>query len=142
MITFRKRNHNIPELNTSALPDLIFSVLFFFMIVTHMRNVPLILHYEVPNGKELQKAHKPNAIYICIDAKGKVQLGSDVIEAKMLSQKLQSLREGLSEEALEEQQVIIRADRKSPMHVISTVKDQLRSANCLKITYSASEITK
>lgn len=141
MITFRKRNHDIPELNTSALPDLIFSVLFFFMIVTHMRNIPLILRYEVPNGKELQKAHKQNAIYICVDAKGQVQLGSDVIEASTLAKRLTSMRESISSDAQEEQQVIIRADRKAPMHVISQIKDQLRTANCLRVTFSASELS-
>lgn len=141
MITFRKRNHDIPELNTSALPDLIFSVLFFFMIVTHMRNIPLILHYEVPNGKELQKAHKQNAIYICVDSKGQVQLGSNIIDVNTLAKSLISIRENTSPDLQEEQQVIIRADRKAPMHIISKIKDQLRSANCLRVTYSASELT-
>ena len=41
MIRFCKKSHDVPELNTSSLPDLIFSVLFFFMIVTHMRQVTL-----------------------------------------------------------------------------------------------------
>ena len=31
----------MPELNTSSLPDLIFTMLFFFMIVTTMREVTL-----------------------------------------------------------------------------------------------------
>ena len=36
---FRRKKHEMPGLNTAALPDLIFTVLFFFMIVTHMRDV-------------------------------------------------------------------------------------------------------
>ena len=32
-----KGKAEMPELNTSSLPDLIFSILFFFMIVTSMR---------------------------------------------------------------------------------------------------------
>ena len=35
---FKRRSHEVPGLNTSSLPDLIFTVLFFFMIVTHMRH--------------------------------------------------------------------------------------------------------
>ena len=35
----RRREHEVPELNMAALPDLIFTVLFFFMIVTHMLDV-------------------------------------------------------------------------------------------------------
>ena len=56
---FRRRERKMPGLNTAALPDLIFTVLFFFMIVTHMRDVDLLVHYDLPNGTEVQKlAHK------------------------------------------------------------------------------------
>lgn len=37
MSRFRRSRPEMPGLNTASLPDLIFSVLFFFMIVTHMR---------------------------------------------------------------------------------------------------------
>ena len=38
----------MPELNTSSLPDLIFTMLFFFMIVTTMREVTLKVQFQVP----------------------------------------------------------------------------------------------
>ena len=37
MRLYRSRKHEIPALNTASLPDLIFSILFFFMLVVHMR---------------------------------------------------------------------------------------------------------
>ena len=43
----------MPELNTSSLPDLIFTMLFFFMIVTTMREVTLKVQFQVPQGTEL-----------------------------------------------------------------------------------------
>ena len=58
MIRFRKKSHDVPELNTSSLPDLIFSVLFFFMIVTHMRQVTLKVECRVPQGKNLVRLTK------------------------------------------------------------------------------------
>jgi len=36
MSIYRRRKHDIPELNTASLPDLIFTILFFFMLVTHV----------------------------------------------------------------------------------------------------------
>ena len=64
---FHRNNHEVPALNTSSLPDLIFTVLFFFMIVTHMRDVELKVRYEVPQGTELQKlTHKSAVIYIYV----------------------------------------------------------------------------
>ena len=39
---FRNRSQrSMPQLNTSSLPDLIFTVLFFFMVVTHMRKTTI-----------------------------------------------------------------------------------------------------
>ena len=44
----------MPALNTSSLPDLIFTLLFFFMIVTTMREVSLKVEFKVPQGTELE----------------------------------------------------------------------------------------
>ena len=58
---------DVPMLNTSSLPDLIFTVLFFFMIVTHMREVTLKVYYEVPQGTEIQKlGHKASIVQIYV----------------------------------------------------------------------------
>ena len=48
----------MPELNTSSLPDLIFTMLFFFMIVTTMREVTLKVQFRVPLATELEKLEK------------------------------------------------------------------------------------
>ena len=53
----QRRQHEVPTLNTSSLPDLIFTVLFFFMIVTHMRKVTLKVEYALPQGTELTRCH-------------------------------------------------------------------------------------
>ena len=63
----RHHSRELPGLNTAALPDLIFTVLFFFMIVTHMRDVDPQVRYQVPQGTELQKLnHKSSVSYIYI----------------------------------------------------------------------------
>ena len=58
MSRFRPSKHEVPGLNTASLPDLIFSVLFFFMIVTHMRTETLKVTYRVPQGRELARLVK------------------------------------------------------------------------------------
>ncbi len=62
MMNFHKKSHEVPGLNTSSLPDLIFSVLFFFMIVTHMRQVTLKVDCRLPQGKELTRLTKKSAV--------------------------------------------------------------------------------
>ena len=64
---FRRREHAMPELNLASLPDLIFTVLFFFMIVTHMRDVQLKVSYQVPQATQVQKlTHKSSVTYIYV----------------------------------------------------------------------------
>ena len=62
MMNFHKKSHEVPGLNTSSLPDLIFSVLFSFMIVTHMRQVTLKVDCRLPQGKELTRLTKKSAV--------------------------------------------------------------------------------
>ena len=62
MSLFRRHIHEMPGLNTASLPDLIFSVLFFFMIVTHMRKETLKVEYRVPQGTELTRLTKKSAV--------------------------------------------------------------------------------
>ena len=50
----------MPALNTSSLPDLIFTLLFFFMIVTTMREVTLKVQFtlrKVLNSKNWRRNH-------------------------------------------------------------------------------------
>ena len=50
-----RRRHGVPSLNVASMPDLIFTVLFFFMIVTHMRSDEVKVRLEVPAGSEVKK---------------------------------------------------------------------------------------
>ena len=52
----------MPEMNTSSLPDLIFTILFFFMMVTTMREVTLLVRIDRPAGTELEKLEKKSAV--------------------------------------------------------------------------------
>ena len=59
---FRTKRHNVPSLNMASMPDLIFTVLFFFMIVTHMRSDEVKVRYEVPQGSEIRKLANRSAV--------------------------------------------------------------------------------
>ena len=66
MSRFRKQRREVPGLNLAAMPDLIFTVLFFFMIVTHMRQVKPMVRYQVPQGTEVEKTRKSSVVYLFI----------------------------------------------------------------------------
>ncbi|MCI6617544.1 MAG: biopolymer transporter ExbD [Prevotella sp.] len=145
MSMFRRRSHEVPGLNTSSLPDLIFSVLFFFMIVTHMRKVTLKVKYRVPQGTELTRlVHKSAISYIYIGRPAvpggsgtRIQLNDKFASADEVEDYMAAERSRMSPEDLSRMTVSIYADESTPNGIITDVKQALRRAKALKINYSA-----
>ena len=141
---FRTKRHNVPSLNMASMPDLIFTVLFFFMIVTHMRSDEVKVRYEVPKGIEMRKlTNKSSVVNIYIGRIGddwRVQLNGDLVTVKDIPTRIENLRAAMSPEKAEHLTVSLRADRHTPMGIISDVKQALQKSYALRINYSATEI--
>jgi biopolymer transport protein ExbD len=147
---FQRKRMNVPSLNMASMPDLIFTVLFFFMIVTHMRSDEVKVRVEVPQGKEMQKlANKASVVNIYIghrnDGKGDqkawlVQFNGDLVAPEEIPARIEQLRAGMSLENAEHLTVNLRADRRTPMGVINQVKQALQKSYALRINYSATDL--
>ena len=59
---FHQSRKSVPSLNVASMPDLIFTVLFFFMIVSHMRSDEVKVRLQVPQGVEVQKLANKQAV--------------------------------------------------------------------------------
>ena len=149
---FFERNsetREMPGLNMASLPDLIFTVLFFFMIVTHMRDVDLKVQYEVPQGTELQKLeHKGSIVSIYVGRKQEVKKGEEEFFIQLNNQLatvddikdfLEKEQQRMSSEDRARMTVSIKADRDVPMGMISDIKQALQREYALKLNYSATE---
>lgn len=152
MSLIRRNRREIPELNTASLPDLIFVVLFFFMIVTHMRTDTMKVKYDMPQGSSLSQAGKKSAtihIYIgrqmssdgtatgkptSIQVNGKI-VAIDEIEACLLKEKAE-----MSPEDKQKIVVSIKADKEVPMGIVTAVKQAIRQARIYNVCYSAREV--
>ncbi len=149
MSIYRRRKRSIPELNTASLPDLIFTILFFFMLVTHMRKTAVKVKYQVPQGTELTKLVKKSAIsYIYIgmpmNAAGAVsgdslcvQLNDKIVDLKDVKGYLSKERLAMSAADKKQMSVSVRADKATPMGTINDLKQSLRESNVLKINFAA-----
>ena len=141
---FRRSESGIPELNTSSLPDLMFTVLFFFMLVTHMRQVDPKVSYEVPQGTEVQKlGHKSSVVHIYIGKTKSgdfaIQLNNRIATVDEIKTFIESERRMMSTEDQSQLTVSIKADREVPMGIISDVKHALQQSMALRINYAATE---
>ena len=147
MNIYRRHAHHMPGLNTASLPDLIFTVLFFFMTVTHMRKQTVKIRYQEPAGTELTRlTKKSTTTYIYIgqtstgaDAQPHIQLNDKFVEISEVSDYIIAERNRMEPEDIQRMIVSIKADKGTPMGLITDVKQALRHSNALKINYSAVE---
>ena len=59
MAKFRKEGgKETPAISTASLPDIVFMLLFFFMVSTTMREVLVMVDNGMPEAKEISKLEK------------------------------------------------------------------------------------
>ena len=136
----------VPQLNMASLPDLIFTVLFFFMIVTHMREVDLKVRYTVPEGTEIKKLeHKASIVDIYVgkpidgDGDYRIQLNNQLATLDDIKDFVEQERASMNADDQAHMMVSIKADRDVPMGIITDIKQQLQQSFALRISYSATE---
>ncbi|MDH8700908.1 biopolymer transport protein ExbD [Dysgonomonadaceae bacterium PH5-43] len=146
MSRFRKSaKREVPGLSTAALPDLIFTILFFFMIVTNMRPVSIKAEFELPEATEFEKLTEKNSIVYIMVGKQKdnlsvetIQLNSDFVSLEELPLALDSIKQ-IEDFDYEQAVVVLKADKDSQMHLIHNIKQHLRDAQLLTVHYSVNK---
>jgi biopolymer transport protein ExbD len=145
----KKKDKSLPAVNTSALPDIVFMLLFFFMVATVMREVDLKVAVNKPQATEIQKLERKSLVtYIYAGAPrqkyqskfGKaprVQLNDSFASLDDIQPFVIQEREAKSEEERPLLTMSIKADKSVKMGLITDIKLQLRKAQALKINYSA-----
>ena len=145
----KKASREIPEMNTSSLPDLIFTILFFFMMVTTMREVTLKVKFTTPAGTELEKLEKKSVvsfIYVGpptdnlraqMGSGTRIQLNDRFAETREIIDFVAAERQGMINQA--EQVISIKADQGTQMGYITDIKEVLRKSWALRINYSATK---
>lgn len=141
----------MPALNTSSLPDLIFTLLFFFMIVTTMREVTLKVEFKVPQGTELEKLEKKSLvtfIYVGqptlefrkkMGSESRIQLNDSYAEVAEIQDYITQERSSMKEEDQPFMTVSMKIDKDTKMGIVTDIKQALRQAYALKINYSATK---
>ena len=63
MARFKKNGKKeLPEINNSSMSDIIFMFLFFFMVITTMRESDAAVKFTAPHATEYQKLEKKSSI--------------------------------------------------------------------------------
>ncbi len=148
MSKFRKGKKGMPAISTASLPDIVFMLLFFFMVSTTMRETDLLIKKPVlPVASEVKKLeHKSlvSTIYVgkSKDARiagDKIQVNDKIIEVKDVPNFIYSERALRKEDEVKFMTTSIKADKEASVGTILDIKEQLRDIDALKVNFSTSK---
>ena len=127
-----RKTHTSKEISTSSMPDIIFMLLIFFMVTTVMREYEG-LDIIMPRAKMIEKLEsKRHTSYVWATKDGLVSVDDRIININNLS--------GLMYNKIAKNPKItvsLKSDEKTTMKLITDIHSQLRTANALKLSYSA-----
>lgn len=148
----RKGKGGIPEVSTASLPDIVFMLLFFFMVSTVMRETTLKVEQHLPGATEVVKLEKKSLVsYINIGkpkgafqtmygSEPRIQLNDAFAKVSDIRNYITAEREKMDENERPLMTVSLKVDDKTKMGVIVDVKQELRKASALKINYSTRKV--
>ena len=153
MSKFKKKGKSMPAISTASLPDIIFMLLFFFMVVTVMRESELKVQVQVPQATELTKLEQKslvNYIYIgkptpknqkIYGTSPRLQLGDKISNISDIPLFLEQFKQGVPEVQRPRITSSIRVDGDVTMGIVQDVKTELRKQGQLRVNYSARQRT-
>ena len=147
----KKDKGDIPAINTSSLPDIVFMILMFFMVSTSMRQTDRMVTLTLPEATEVAKLERKDLssyIYIGTPTRqyqaqygtdSRIQLNDSFKTVKDIGDFVAVEREALSEADRQFMTISIKADENTRMGIITDIKQELRKAEAYKISYAASK---
>jgi len=149
MSKFRKDGKkDLPAISTASLPDIVFMLLFFFMVATTMREVDLNVDIMVPEAKEVTKLEKKDLvsnIYVGVPMRKfqktygtepRIQLNDQFATVGDIQSFIASEREARKEELRNKLTTSLKVDQYTKMGIVTDIKQELRKASSLKLNYS------
>ncbi len=147
MGNFRKEgSKEVPQVSTSSLPDIVYMLIFFFMITTSMRDVELKVKTALPKASEIQKLEKKalvSSIYIGpprnakFGSESRIQLNDQFARPEDIPDWVMQEREARSEADRPLMTTALKINKETRMGVVTDVKQQLRKAGAFRISYTA-----
>lgn len=143
-----KKDNALPAVNTASLPDIVFMLLFFFMVVTVMREDTLLIENVLPQADQVEKLEKKypiSYIYAGKPAKGyekfgeeaRLQLNDKFADISEIRSFVNAERAAIAREELVDFLTIsLKVDKEANMGIVGDIKKELREANALKINYT------
>ncbi len=145
----RKGKAEMPAVSTASLPDIVFMLLFFFMVSTTMRETTLFVKTVLPEATEVAKLEKKSLVsYIYVGpptrsfqslygTEARIQLNDSFKTLDDIRDFISSERDAMSESDRPLLTTSLKVDEDTRMGIVTDIKQELRKASALKISYAA-----
>lgn len=149
-----KGDKSLPPVSTASLPDIVFMLLFFFMVSTTMKEVDLKVKMSVPMASEIKKLEKKSLVsYIYIGkpkinfqklygTEPRIQLNDQLADVSNIGDYIEAERQQRREEEVPLMTTSLKVDSETKMGIITDVKQELRKVSALRINYSTKKAIK
>lgn len=136
-------------MTSSSLSDIVFMLLFFFMVTTQMRETENKVIVKIPEASEVVKLERKDlnsyinigtpikSLQAMYGTEARIQLNDSFKTTDDIRDFIAAERESKSEQDRQFMTTSIRADQDVRMGIITDVKQELRRCSALKIMYSA-----
>jgi biopolymer transport protein ExbD len=150
MSKFRKSGEKeVPPISTASLPDIVFMLLFFFMVSTTMREVDYKVDITLPEATELSKLEKKSLVsYIYVGeplrqyqstfgVASRIQLNDQFANVSDIQDYIIAEREARDEAERPMLITSLKVDENTTMGIVTDIKQELRKSAALHINYSS-----
>lgn len=143
----KKKGGDLPAISTASLPDIVFMLLFFFMVATTMRENTLMIKNNLPYADQVEKldkkdlvmyiyAGKPSDAYKKYGTETRIQLNDKFASVSDIAPFIAQERALKREELVPFLTTALKVDKDANMGTIMDIKQELRKVNALKINYT------
>ena len=145
MAKFKKKTQVKQDIPTSSMPDVVFMLLFFFMVTTELRETAIDVQQRIPMATQLRKLQRKSLVtnlYIGeprqikeFGKEAKIQADDVFIEPKDIILWVSRQKDMLPENERDQLTVAMKVDGEAKRGIIADVESELRTANARKILY-------
>ena len=136
-MNFSRKTQLSSEIPTSSMPDIIFMLLIFFMVTTVLREYSG-LPVNIPKAEKIEKLKgKRHTAHIWVSKEGLVSINDRLFA-------IQDVAKIMYEKRVSDPQIIdsLKADEEAKMELISSIHEELREADALKLNYSTKTLVR
>ena len=147
MAKFKKKTNTSQDIPTAALPDIIFMLLFFFMVTTVLRESTIMVKQSIPKATQLRKLEQKKLVsYLYVgkpndDTKfgkePKIQANDVFIDVDGIIQFIEEEKGKLAENEKDQITISLKVDDETKMGIIADIQEKMRDVNARKLMYAA-----